>query len=177
MKSPFSSIDLEGYFTFSLTVKNSGLGPALIENYSISIGNDEDIFSGGLFDTIQKHAREHFKAKGKIRCGVAFLRTGDAIDKGEEKVLIEINFPKEGVPFKQARDLARRYSATIAAKIEYRCHYGNKFQSEKLTNKKLQSVADPHTVSSTEMKTDDLDDASNLQHQDNRSEGELIDRK
>lgn len=136
MKSPMSSIHLEGYYTFLLKVKNYGLGPALIENFSISIGEHGNVANGTLFDTIRKHAREHFCAKGKTRCVAVFLKEGDAIDKGEEKILIEISFSRAGVTLSQARDLARSYSSTIAASINYHCHYGNKFKLERMAKDK-----------------------------------------
>ncbi|USV99890.1 hypothetical protein KUA23_23115 [Pseudomonas pergaminensis] len=131
---PFSSIEIDGFYSFSVKVKNSGLGPALIEKFSISIGKDGDIPSGSLLETIQKHAREQFNAKGNTRCGSNYLREGNAIDKGEEKTILEINFRKEKIIFSEARELAKLYSSTIAIKIHYHCHYGNKFKLNKLAS-------------------------------------------
>jgi hypothetical protein len=150
IKSPISSIQLEGYYTFTLMVKNSGLGPALIKKFSISIGDDGEIVNGTLLDTIRKHARDHFSAKGKTRCLANFLQEGDAIDKGEEKILIQINFAREGVHPNEARQLSAIYSSRIKVNIDYHCHYGQKFKSERLATQIQQTKPDLLTIASTE---------------------------
>lgn len=150
---PFSSIELDGFYSFSVRVKNSGLGPALIEKFSISIGEDDNIAYGSLIETVQKHAREQFNAKGKTRCGSNYLREGDAIDKGEEKSILEIHFLRDGVTFTEARELAKIYSSTIAIKIDYHCHYRHKFKLEKLASQKQQSKSNPIKISSPDLKS------------------------
>lgn len=146
----FSSTELEGFYTLSLKLKNSGLGPALIENFLIAIGKDGNIRNGSLLETIQKHAREQLKAEGKTRCGANFFRKGDAIDKGEEKVLIQIYF--RGVGITEARKLAKLYLSTISTKIDYQCHYGNKFSLERQASRKTQSKSDPRTITPPDLK-------------------------
>ncbi|WP_339426511.1 hypothetical protein [Pseudomonas proteolytica] len=154
MNPNFSSIELSGFYSFTLKVKNSGLGPALIEKFSIAIGEDGNIPHGSLLETIQKHAREKLNAKGKTRCGANFLREGDAIDKGEEKTLIEITFRRDGVKFIEARKLVKLYLSTITATIDYHCHYGHKFKSERLALQKQQPEFDSLAVASFDLKTE-----------------------
>ncbi|MDX9667343.1 hypothetical protein QMK50_20475 [Pseudomonas sp. P5_152] len=140
----FSSTELEGFYTLSIKVKNSGLGPALLENFSIAIGEGGSVQRGALLETIQKHARVQLKAEGNTRCGANFLKKGDALDKGEEKLLILIRF--RGPSITEARKLAKLYLSTVAIKIEYKCHYGHNFNSEKLARQKKQPKSDLHTI-------------------------------
>ncbi|WP_308907912.1 hypothetical protein [Pseudomonas canadensis] len=146
----FSSTELEGFYTLSLKVKNSGLGPALLEKFSIAIGQDGIIRRGSLLEAIQKHASDQLKAKGPTRCGANYLKKGDALDKGEEKLLIQIRF--RGPALTEARDLAKLYLSTISVKIEYQCHYGHNFSSEKLARQKKQTKSDLHTIAPPDLK-------------------------
>lgn len=148
--SPISSIRLEGYYTFTLMVKNSGLGPALIENFSISIGEDGEIIRGTLLKTIQKHARTRFNTKGPTRCLAYFPQKGEAIDKGEEKILIQINFSREGISTTQAHKLVLAYSTEVKVNIDYHCHYGKKFKAERLATQNQQLKSDIPPIASTD---------------------------
>lgn len=150
IRSPISSIQLEGYYTFTLIVKNSGLGPALIEDFSISIGKDGEIVRGTLLKTIQKHARTRFNTEGATRCLAYFPQKGDAIDKGEEKILIQINFSRKGISTAQAQELVLAYSSEVEVNIDYHCHYGHKFKVERLAPQNKQPKPDLFPLASTD---------------------------
>lgn len=128
LTNPFTSLELAGYYTYSLKVRNVGLGPALIENYSLSIGDELEIKNHAILETLIKYANKHFKAKGKARCVSGPLWKDTALDKGEQKTLIEINFPRDEVSFMEARSLAKKFIAKLNAEIKYQCHYGNHFK-------------------------------------------------
>lgn len=61
----------------------------------------------------------------------SFLDHDHALEKGEEKILLEVSFPKKGLSFMQGRELAKQFVKTVDTGIGYACHYGNKFDISK----------------------------------------------
>ncbi|MFU0492049.1 hypothetical protein, partial [Pseudomonas syringae] len=74
------------------------------------------------------------KTKGTAHCVAGFLYADHAIEKGEEKVLLEVHFPKNALKFMEARSLVKSAVELIDTKIDYECYYGNKFTAAKRPN-------------------------------------------
>jgi hypothetical protein len=132
-KSSFANTILEGFYTYTLKVKNVGLGPAVILKYSISLGDELELDGHTIFDALVRDANKHFNANGAAHCVAGFLYPEHALEKGEEKILFEVSFPKEKLSFMQGRELAKQFVKSIDAKIAYSCHYGNLFFASKKT--------------------------------------------
>jgi hypothetical protein len=125
---------LEGFYTYSLKVKNVGLGPAIIKNYDVNLGNEKHPNGHSIFEMWVVFVNAQLSAKGKARCIAGFLYADHAIEKGEEKVLLEVHFPKDDLKFMEARKLVKAAVELIDAKIDYECYYGNKFIIAKRPN-------------------------------------------
>ncbi|RJX46220.1 hypothetical protein C6380_29450, partial [Pseudomonas syringae pv. actinidiae] len=50
-QSQFSSFTMEGFYTYSLKVKNVGLGPAVIKGYSINFEGEKQPNGHSIFET------------------------------------------------------------------------------------------------------------------------------
>jgi len=125
--STFSSTTKEGFYTYALKVKNVGLGPAIITNYSISLGDKVELDGYTVFDALVRCSNVYFKANGSAICNAGFLYPENALEKSEEKILLEISFPVKDASFMQARELSKGFVNEVGAKIGYSCHYGNEF--------------------------------------------------
>ncbi len=132
--STFDSVTEDGFFTYSLKVKNVGLGPAIIESYKISLDKNENLNAHTVFEELVRMANKHISKKGKPYCVAGYLDDGQAIDKGGEHTLIRIGFPKEGEQFMDARKTAKKLVALIDSSIIYKCHYGNRDSVSKRYN-------------------------------------------
>ena len=139
--SQFNSGVLSGHQTFTLKVKNVGLGPAIIEKYIISFEGTNELNAHTVFEQLLKMVNNNTPAHGKAHCKSGFLYPEHAVDKGEEQTLIEISLPTEGRSFMQGREIAKKLVKLINSEIRYKCHYGTKFNvskmSDDLQNKEL----------------------------------------
>ncbi|WP_258365186.1 hypothetical protein, partial [Pseudomonas syringae] len=133
-QSQFSSFTMEGFYTYSLKVKNVGLGPAVIKGYSINFEGEKQPNGHSIFETWVTFVNAQLKTKGTAHCVAGFLYADHAIEKGEEKVLLEVHFPKNALKFMEARSLVKSAVELIDTKIDYECYYGNKFTAAKRPN-------------------------------------------
>lgn len=133
-QSQFNSVALDGYYTYSLKVKNVGMGPAVIKRYDIKLGNDEQPSGHSVFEVWVKFVNDHLNAKGEARCIAGFLYVDHALEKGEEKALLEVHFPRGAIKFMEARKLVKSAVELIDARIDYECYYGKNFSIAKKPN-------------------------------------------
>ena len=129
--SQFNNTSLDGNYTYQLRVKNVGLGPAIITNYAISFEGTEDLDPHTVFEEWVRLVNRCTPAEGKAHCKAGYLYRGHALDKGEEKTLLEVSFPKEGLTFMEGRELAKALVKKIDGHIDYKCHYGTQHKAEK----------------------------------------------
>ncbi|MCF5775523.1 hypothetical protein GIV40_00275 [Pseudomonas poae] len=129
--SKYNSTTLDGYYTYTLKVKNVGLGPSIIDRYTIILDGAAELDGHSVFEKFTTLVNKHFEAKGLAHCVAGFLHDEDALEKGEETILLEVSFPKSGISFIEGREKAKLFTSLISAKIKYRCHYGSKFEVSK----------------------------------------------
>ncbi|WP_230392781.1 hypothetical protein [Pseudomonas guariconensis] len=133
-QSKFNGGTLDGYYTYSLKVKNVGMGPAVIRKYDIRLGNDEPLNGHSVLEVWVKFVNDHLNAKGGARCLAGFLYADHALEKGEEKALLEVHFPRGDLKFMGARKLVKSAVELIDARIDYECYYGRNFSIAKKPN-------------------------------------------
>ncbi|QTD30999.1 hypothetical protein [Pseudomonas fluorescens] len=133
-QSQFNSVTLDGFYTYSLKIKNVGLGPAIIKSYDVKLGNEKRPNGHSIFEMWVIFVNTHLNAEGTARCIAGFLYPDHGLEKGEEKVLLEVHFPTAGLKFMEARKLVKAAVELIDAKVDYECYYGNKFTLEKRPN-------------------------------------------
>ena len=143
-QSQFNSVTLEGFYTYSLKVKNVGLGPAIIKRYDIKLGDEKRPNGHSIFEMWVNFVNANLNAKGTARCIAGFLYADHALEKGEEKALLEVHFPNDGLKFMEARKLVKAAVELIDAKIDYECYYGNKFTIAKRPNEMTTTPAQPN---------------------------------
>lgn len=124
--STLDTIAREGFYTYVLKVKNVGLGPAIIKKCSVSFCSGEQLDGATVYDALVEKAKCVFNVVPS-HCVSGFLFADQVLEKGEAKILVEISFPKNSFEFQQARNLFMEFARCINARINYRCHYGNKF--------------------------------------------------
>jgi hypothetical protein len=129
--SQFNNTTLDSHHTYLLKAKNVGLGPAIIEKFTVSFDNGDELDGNTMFTELLKLVNKHTPAKGKAHCKAGFLYTEHALDKGQEKTLIEVSIPKEERDFMQGRQIAKDLVKKINASVNYKCHYGTKLQVER----------------------------------------------
>jgi len=129
--SQFNSTTLDGHYTYTLKVKNVGLGPSIIDRYLITLGDTIELDGHTVFERFVTLVNEHFQTKGLAHCVAGFLHDEHALEKGEEKILLEVSFPKSDISFIKGREKAKLFTNLINTKIQYRCHYGHKFEISK----------------------------------------------
>jgi len=122
--SQFNSTTLDRHQTYQLRVKNVGLGPAVIDDFTISFEGAAALDPHSLFEEWVKLVNKYTPANGKAHCGARFLYKGHAVDKGEEEILLEVSFPTAGLSFMQGREIVKVLVKKIDATINYKCHYG-----------------------------------------------------
>ena len=125
--SKFDSVSKEDFHTYSLAIRNVGLGPAIIESYSLTLGERAISDSDAVFTEFVRLVNRVTPSRGKASVQAMFLSKGEAIDKGSEKILFLTHCPSEGRSFMQGREIAKKLAAEICFHIRYRCHYGKEF--------------------------------------------------
>ena len=128
--SHFSSVIKEDYQTFRLAIKNVGLGPALVEQYSLTLGGKEIRDADSAFVEFLRIVNAVTPAKGRGEVIAMYLQQGEAIDKGAEKILFQASFPTESRSFMKGREIAIKLADEIEFSIRYHCHYDRKFNVE-----------------------------------------------
>ncbi|MDO8343229.1 MAG: hypothetical protein Q7T48_08540 [Cellvibrio sp.] len=122
--SMFDSSYREDHHTYTLKVKNVGLGPAIIEKYKISLNQVGELNHHSVFEELLKMVNKNTQANGRAYCVAGYLHRDDAIDKGNEKILIQVSFPADGRSFMEGREMAKELVKMIDSSITYKCHYG-----------------------------------------------------
>lgn len=122
--SMFDSSYRDGHHTYTLKVKNVGLGPAIIDSYVISLDQVGNLGPHSVFEELLRMVNKHTPAKGRAHCVAGYLEEGNAIDKGSEKILIQVSIPTDRRSFMEGREIAKSLVKLIDASIRYRCHYG-----------------------------------------------------
>lgn len=130
-ESKFNSTTIKDNYTYTLKVRNVGLGPSIIDRYIIILGGGAELDGHTVFEKFATLVNEHFQAKGLAHCVAGFLDKEDALEKGEESILLEVSFPKNSNNFFEGREKAKLFTKLISAQIMYRCHYGSKFEISK----------------------------------------------
>lgn len=125
----FSSTFKEGFQTYRVSIKNMGLGPAIIDAYSLSIGGVEILDADAVFVNFLRLVNNVTPDKGKSEVTAMYLSKDDGIDKSSEKILFEVNIPTNGRSFMQGREIARKLAKEICFSIKYQSHYGRKFEA------------------------------------------------
>ncbi|MFL1544595.1 hypothetical protein [Pseudomonas sp. O39] len=125
----FNSTLKNGFQTFRVSVKNTGFGPAIIEKYSLSIGGVKILDADSTFVDFLKLVNNLTPDKGKSEVIAMYLSKDEGIDKSSEKILFEVNIPTNGRSFMEGREIARKLAKEIFFTIEYRSHYGRKFET------------------------------------------------
>jgi hypothetical protein len=118
----------EGHHTYQLSIKNVGLGPAIVLNYKLSLGGVKVKDGENLFAEFVKLVNSKTEATGNVRFNTGYISTGEAIDKSQEVLLFRAIIPFKDRTFTEGRALAKKLAAEINFVIEYKCHYGSKFQ-------------------------------------------------
>ena len=143
--SMFDSSHREDHHTYTLKIKNVGLGPALIENYKISLNKVSELDPHSVFEELLRMVNKNTPAKGRAHCVAGYLHTGDAVDKGNEKILIQVSLPTDGRSFMEGRQIAKELVKMIDLSILYKCHYGTTHVASKKyneePNKRFKSLA------------------------------------
>ncbi|MEG4315335.1 hypothetical protein U8L64_10030 [Pseudomonas sp. FIP_A4] len=141
----FDSSFREDHHTYTLKIKNVGLGPALIENYKISLNKVNELDPHSVFEELLRMVNTNTPAKGRAHCVANYLHTGDAVDKGNEKILIQVSLPTDGRSFMEGRQIAKELVNMIELSVFYKCHYGSTHVASKKhnaePNKRLKSFA------------------------------------
>lgn len=126
--SYFDSTVFEGHHTYKLSIKNVGLEPAIVLNYDVSLGGVNVKNSETSFLEFVKLVNEKTPAAGKAQIKTGYVSAGEAIDKSQEVLLFQASIPSKNIAFLKGRQLAKELAAEISFVIEYKCHYGSKFQ-------------------------------------------------
>lgn len=124
--STFDSVTKDNHYTYTLKLKNVGLGPAVIQSYRIALDKNDNLNAHSVFEELVKMANKNISGKGRPHCVATYLDEGQAIDKGSDQILVRIGWPKEGKSFMEARELAKHLVKLIDATVVYKSHYGNK---------------------------------------------------
>ena len=125
LDSLFDSSYRDDHHTYTLKVKNVGLGPAIINAYTISLDSVANIDPHSVFEELLRMVNKHTPAKGRSHCVAGYLEEGNAIDKGTEKILVQISIPTDGRSFMEGRKIAKELVKLIDTSIKYQCHYGS----------------------------------------------------
>lgn len=126
--SYFDSTTKEGFQTYRLSIKNVGLGPAIISSYLVTLGHVVIKDSDAVFVEFLKLVNKKTPASGKAQVEARYLSNGEALDKGAEKVLFQSSIPADGRTFMQGREIAQKLAEEIQLSVMYKCHYGNPFE-------------------------------------------------
>lgn len=127
--SQFNSTLKDGFQTYRVSIKNVGLGPALIDCYSLKISGIEISEPDAIFINFLRLVNEVTPEKGKSEVIAMYLSKDEGIDKSSEKILFEVNIPTNGRTFMQGRDIAKNIAKEICFSIKYRSHYGRIFEA------------------------------------------------
>ena len=126
--SHFDSTIKEGFQTYRLSIKNVGLGPAIITRYLVTLGKVEINDSDAVFVEFLKLVNKITPASGRAEIEAGYLSKGEALDKGAEKVLFQSSIPTDGRTFMQGRELVKKLAEEIQLSVLYKCHYGTPFE-------------------------------------------------
>ncbi len=126
--SSFASTIKEGFHTYKLSIKNVGLGPAIISNYLVTLGDLQINDSDAVFVEFLRLVNKVTPASGKAEVEARYLSHGEALDKGAEKVLFQSSIPADGKTFMQGREIAKNLAEKIQLSVAYKCHYGTPFE-------------------------------------------------
>ena len=129
----FSSVKDPDSYTFQVTLRNVGLGPAIIDKKSMVLDGHETEDVHDEFEQWIRVVNRYTPANGNAQCKSDRCDTGYALDKGDEIELLSVDFPKEEMSFMDARDVALELSRYIQISIGYRSHYGETFECAKQT--------------------------------------------
>ena len=133
--SYFDSTMKEGFHTYRLSIKNVGLGPAIISSYLVTLGSIEIKDSDAVFVEFLKLVNKKTPASGRAHVEAKYLSDGEALDKGAEKILFQSGIPADGRTFMQGREIVQKLAEEIQLSVIYKCHYGNQFEiARKKTN-------------------------------------------
>lgn len=127
LDSKFDSTSKDNFHTYSLSVKNVGLGPAIIDTYSLTIEGKAISDADTVFTEFLRFVNRVIPTRGKAEVQAMYLSNGEAIDKGTEKILFVARWPTEGRSFMQGREIAKQLADEIRFQIKYRCHYERQF--------------------------------------------------
>lgn len=135
LDSTFNSTTKDGYQTYTLSLKNVGLGPGIVQKYAVEISKVTIENSDQVFVEFLKLVNAKVPTKGKAEVGAVYLSAGEALDKGSEKVLFQVSIPTENRSFMEGRKIAQKIAENLELKISYACHYGMEFDvARKKTN-------------------------------------------
>ncbi|GAB3368106.1 MULTISPECIES: hypothetical protein [Giesbergeria] len=118
----------EDFLIYTLSLKNVGLGPAIISRYSVNLGNTKIEDSDSVFIEFLKLVNNSTHAKGRSITEARYLEEGEALDKGQEKILFKTQIPKDDLTFMKGREILKKLAKEIQISIKYRCHYGMDFE-------------------------------------------------
>ncbi|QUW64417.1 hypothetical protein KFQ04_17250 [Pseudomonas synxantha] len=124
----FNSTLKNGFHTYRVSIKNMGLGPAIIDSYLLKIGGVEIRDFDSAFVQFLRLVNNTIPKPGTSEVIAMYLSKNEGIDKSSEKILFEVNIPTNGLSFMQGREVAKRLSKDICFSIRYRSHYERAFE-------------------------------------------------
>lgn len=128
LDSQFNSTIKNGFQTYRLSIKNVGLGPAIISSYLVTLGPTEIKDSDAVFVEFLKLVNRTTPANGQAEVEAGYLYQGEALDKGAEKFLFQASIPSGDRTFMQGRAIAQKLANEIQLKVSYESHYETRFE-------------------------------------------------
>jgi len=121
---------MEDKYTFVITVKNCGLGPANIIRKELRL-DDEVVGENEDYDKFKNFIKFHITYEGKANFRNELLGPGVTVDKGETITYLAFHVPKQNNgTFSDMRDVIEDASKNISIKLDYQCPYENTFECQ-----------------------------------------------
>ncbi len=131
LSSRFDSVTKDGYYTFRVTLRNTGLGPGKVVSKSMKLG---DVQTSNVHDEFEEWVRlvnRITPANGNAECQSGRCESGYGIDNGESIEMLLVNFPQDQMSFMDARDVAMELGRNVEISVTYESMYGENYECSK----------------------------------------------
>ncbi len=128
VSSRFDSDTKDGFYTFRVTLKNTGLGPGKVTSKFMKLGEAQTNDAHDEFEEWVRLVNCITPANGNAECQSGRCESGYGINNGESVELLLVNFPEQHMSFMDARDVAMELGRNVEITIGYESMYGESYE-------------------------------------------------
>jgi len=133
ISSRFDSVTKDGFYTFRVFLKNTGLGPGKVTSKSMKLGEAQTNDVHDEFEEWVKLVNRITPANGNAECQSGRCEAGYGIDNGESIDLLLVSFPQGHMSFMDTRDVAMELGRNVEIIVGYESMYGESYECIKKT--------------------------------------------